>query len=46
MGLGAGISPWLSGLFFIDKCPKMLSGYAQRDDKVFGKISPLWQENK
>jgi hypothetical protein len=27
------------------KSPKMLWGYAQRDDKVFGKIGLLWQEN-
>ena len=43
-GLGAGKSPWQARLFFIEKSPKMLRGYAQRDDKVFGKIGLLWQE--
>jgi hypothetical protein len=36
---------WQACLFFIEKSPKMLRGYAQRDDKVFGKIGLLWQEN-
>jgi hypothetical protein len=44
-GLGADKSPWLSGLFSIEKSPKMLGGYGQKDDKVFGKIGLLWQEN-
>jgi hypothetical protein len=32
-------------LAFIEKSPKMLRGYGQRDDKVFGKIGLLWQKN-
>jgi hypothetical protein len=40
-GLGAGRSPWQSGLFFIEKSPKMLRGYAQKNDKVFGKIRSI-----
>ena len=45
LGAWAGKSPWLSGLFFIEKSPKMLRGYAQRDDKVFGKMGLLWQKD-
>jgi hypothetical protein len=30
-------SAWLSDLFFIEKSPKMLRGYMQKDDKLLVK---------